>query len=233
MENNTIFHFFFISSMEWTDDHDKILLREIIATDLFLYKKGSPDRGKIWETIVERLNKVDQPKFTIKEKRAVRDRWNLLQAKFKRKQQEELAASGIDCELSEKDALIEDLCEKEESFSAKEKKKVADKEAAEEIRTKAMERMASKRKSPESVHVSVASGAKKSRRSGGDAVEFLKEKAETELSIRQQELELQKKEQEARVRQQELQIELLREQAAQQVQISQALMHMMQNMAKK
>ena len=62
---------------------------------------------------------------------------------IKRNQREELRASGIDCELSEKNALIE---EKEDSFSGKEKKKSDDKEAAEEIRKKAMERMASKKK---------------------------------------------------------------------------------------
>lgn len=118
----------------------------MIASDLFQFKKGSPDRGKIWESIQERLNKLDHPKFTIKEKRGVRDRWNLLQAKFKRIQLEELQSSGIDCVLSEKDALIEEFCEKEDSFSAKDKKKSDDKEAAEEIRKKAMERMASKKK---------------------------------------------------------------------------------------
>ncbi|KAM7436197.1 hypothetical protein ABFA07_013954 [Porites harrisoni] len=199
----------------------------MIATEFFQCKKGSPDRGKIWESIQERLNKLDNPKFMIKEKRGVRDRWNLLQAKFKRTQREELQASGIDCELSEKDTLIEELCEREDSFSAKDKKKSDDKEAAEEIRKKAMERM--KRKSTESA----GGSAKKSRRSGGDAVEFLKEKAQSEYSIRQQELELQRKEQEVRARQQELQIELLRKQTEQQVQISQALMTMMQNMVKK
>ncbi|CAH3137789.1 unnamed protein product [Porites lobata] len=193
--------------MEWTDDHDILLLREMIATEFFQCKKGSPDRGKIWESIQERLNKLDNPKFMIKEKRGVRDRWNLLQAKFKRTQREELQASGIDCELSEKDMLIEELCEREDSFSAKDKKKSDDKEAAEEIRKKAMERM--KRKSTESA----GGSAKKSRRSG--------------------ELELQRKEQEVRARQQELQIELLRKQTEQQVQISQALMTMMQNMVKK
>ena len=57
---------------------------------------------------------------------------------------------GFDCVLSEKDALIEELCEKEDSFSAKDKKESVDKEAAEEIRKKAMERMASKKKSNES-----------------------------------------------------------------------------------
>nr|XP_058946843.1 uncharacterized protein LOC131774777 [Pocillopora verrucosa] len=204
--------------MEWTDDHDILLLREMIASELFQFKKGSPDRGKIWESIQERLNKLDNPKFMIKEKRGVRDRWNLLQAKFKRTQREELQASGIDCELSEKDALIEELCEKEDSFSAKDKKKSDDKEAAEEIRKKAMERVASKKKSNESA----GGSAKKSRRSGGDAVEFLKEKAQSEYSIRQQE-----------ARQQELQIELLQKQTEQQVQISQALMTMMQNLVKK
>ncbi|CAH3141186.1 unnamed protein product [Pocillopora meandrina] len=145
--------------MEWTDDHDILLLREMIASELFQFKKGSPDRGKSWESIQERLNKLDNPKFMIKEKRG-------------------------------KDALIEELCEKEYSFSAKDKKKSDDKEAAEEIRKKAMERMASKKKSNESA----GGSAKKSRRSGGDAVEFLKEKAQSEYSIRQQELELQRKE---------------------------------------
>ena len=40
--------------MEWTDDHDNLLLREMIASELFQFKKGSPDRGKIWESIQER-----------------------------------------------------------------------------------------------------------------------------------------------------------------------------------
>ena len=58
----------------------------------------------------------------VKKKKDVRDRWSLLQTKFKRTQQEKLRASGIDCKLSENDALMKELCEKEDSFSAKEKK---------------------------------------------------------------------------------------------------------------
>lgn len=193
-------------TMEWIDEHDILLLREMIASELFQFKKGSPDRGKIWESIHERLNKLNNPKFMIKEKRGgVRDRWNLLQTKFKRTQREELRAS----------ALIEELCEKEDSFSVKEKKKSDDKEAAGEIRKKAMERTAPKKQSSESA----GGRAKKSLRSGGYAFEFLKEKAESEYSIRREELELQRKEQEARSRQQELQLKLLRKQAEQQVQL--------------
>ena len=101
---------------------------------------------------------------------------------FKRIQREELQSSGIDCVLSEKDALIEELCDKEDSFSSKDKKKSVDKEAAEEIRKKAMERIAPppKKKSNESA----GGSAKKMRRSAGNAVEFLREKALSEYSIR-------------------------------------------------
>ena len=80
-----------------------------IASELLKFKKGIPDRGKVWESSQESLNKLDNEKFTIKEKRGVRDRWNVLQAEFKRIQQENLQASCIDCELSEKDALKEEL----------------------------------------------------------------------------------------------------------------------------
>ena len=91
--------------MEWTDDHDILISREMIASKLCQFKKGSPDRDKILESIQKRLNKLEHPKFTIKEKRGLRDCWNLLQAKVKRMQREELQTSGIDCELSEKNAL--------------------------------------------------------------------------------------------------------------------------------
>jgi len=37
--------------MQWTDDHDILLLREMIASKLFQFKKGSLDRGKIWKSI--------------------------------------------------------------------------------------------------------------------------------------------------------------------------------------
>ena len=89
-----------------------------------------------------------------------------------------------------------------------------------------MERMAWNKKSNEPA----GGSAEKSRRSGGDAVEFLKA---SEYSISKQELELQRKEQKARPRRQEPQIELLRNQIEQQMQISQALMTMMQNLVKK
>ena len=58
---------------------------------------------------------------------------------------EELQASGIHAEISESDVIIEDLIDKEDTAvdSVKDGKKnaEADKKAAEEVRTKAMERL--------------------------------------------------------------------------------------------
>jgi len=84
---------------------------------------------------------------------------------------EELQASGIDAEVSESDAIIEDFIGKEDAAvdSGKDgkKKAEADKKAAEEIRTKAMERFgqSSKRNGDEG-----EAAKKKKGKSGSDAV---------------------------------------------------------------
>ena len=49
--------------MEWSEEHDIILLREMISREIFSFKKGSPDRGKTWESIQEFLNQMENPKF--------------------------------------------------------------------------------------------------------------------------------------------------------------------------
>ena len=109
---------------------------------------------------------------------------------------EELQASGIDAEVSESDAIIEDLIGKEDAAvdSGKDgkKKAEADKKAAEEIRAKAMERFgqSSKRNGDEGEGVK-----KKKRKSGSDAVEFLREKAKLDHSLKEEELQLRKDQQ--------------------------------------
>ena len=84
--------------MEWTDEHG-ILLHEMIASELLQFKKDSPDRGKIWESIHERLKKLYNPQLMIKEKRGVRDQWNQLQTKFNTLSEKsfKLVASIVSC----------------------------------------------------------------------------------------------------------------------------------------
>ena len=104
--------------MEWSEEHDISFLREMAASDIFMYKKGSVDRGKVWDDIIGRLNRNQNPTLVIKKKRGVRDRWSLLLNKFKKQMVDEESASGIaPNDISEKDNLIEELMEKRREFS--------------------------------------------------------------------------------------------------------------------
>ena len=84
--------------MEWTNQHDTLFLRDVRASDLYETRKGSPERGTLWDQIAARLNSLTDPKFNVN-KRSLRDRFNLLMSKFKAKNREEERASGISPEV--------------------------------------------------------------------------------------------------------------------------------------
>ena len=138
------FPLFHSRPMEWSEEHDVLFLREMLARNIFGTKKGSPARGLAWEAIVDSLNEIHSPKFQLKDKKAVRERWNLLRKKFSKKKSEEEKASGISVEeLTEKESLIEELVEREDTIQAKaesaSKQQLKDNETAEDIRKKRME----------------------------------------------------------------------------------------------
>ena len=59
-----------------------------------------------WEAIVDSLNEIHSSKFQLKDKKAVRELWNLLRKKFCKKMRDEEKASGISVEeLTEKESL--------------------------------------------------------------------------------------------------------------------------------
>lgn len=68
--------------MEWTE-HDVSMLREMVVSDVFAFKKGSVIRREAWNSIAEKLNQFNFPMFRIKDKRGVRQRWGLRKRKFK------------------------------------------------------------------------------------------------------------------------------------------------------
>ena len=114
----------------------------MLVRNVFGVKKGSPARGAAWEAIVSQLKEIHSPKFQLKDKKAVRERWNLLRKKFTRKMKDEEKASRItvEAELTEKESLIEELVDREdnattESDSAS-KQQLKGKETAEDIRKK-------------------------------------------------------------------------------------------------
>ena len=133
--------------MEWTDEHDLLMLREMVVSDVFSFKKGSGvSRGDAWDSMAEKLNQIDSPQFRIKDKRGVRERWVLLRRKFSSKIREEEAASSVVIEdLTEKEVLIEQLIEREDTIKPDDNRPSVqqknDSDKAEDIRKEAMESM--------------------------------------------------------------------------------------------
>lgn len=193
--------------MEWTENHDVVLCREILLTDPFQSKQRTVQRGQLWQSIADHLNDAVELKFKVS-KRGVRERYSLLAEKFKKNTRNEERASGIDTEMTELDILVEEIIAKEEHSeethqnSTAENKKKADQSKADgtDMRLKAMETLkeSNKRKGEDSEK------QKHKRTRGSDAVEYLREKMEIETHLREKELELKRKDQEKEVQKQVL-----------------------------
>jgi len=191
-------------TMHWTSDHDRLLVREVLAVNPHQEPKGSTERSKLWEEIAINLNAIPKPKFSVT-LRSVRDHMNLvLIKKYKKKIADEEKASGIDVDdPSELDVALEEICEKAESsdrdqqtLSEGRREKIEkEKKEAEDMRTKAMEKVGetNARKRVECDDSDQADiKPKRGRRTGGETIAYLKEKSEKELEIRHEELQLKK-----------------------------------------
>ena len=109
--------FFFRMTMKWTKGHDELLVNEILLFEPYTYKEGTLEHGNIWNNIAESLNQVKQPAFSVT-KRSVKDRYNLLASKHKKKRKDEERASGIspeDSELSKGLQQLEEMFEQADS----------------------------------------------------------------------------------------------------------------------
>ena len=126
-----------------------MLCREILVVDpLTGSKKGTVARGTKWEEVVaENLNKIQQVYFKV-DKRTVRDRYNLLSKELRNKLKRESKESGIETDLTEVEMALEELNEKEDAAETEQRvvenqrkvKDIQDRENAESVRKKAMER---------------------------------------------------------------------------------------------
>ena len=102
--------------------------------------------GQVWESIADNLSSIREPTFNV-DQRALRDYNKKLITRFKRKQREELSASGINPEETELDLMLAEIVEREESSEVilqyeKEKKMKnveEDRITADDMQRKAME----------------------------------------------------------------------------------------------
>ena len=160
-------------------------------------KKGSNERGEAWTQIAKQLSGSDELVFRV-DQRGVREGMERLRTNYKAKMTEEESASGITVEeISELDALIckiieqERMAEEARESNANWKENDADKKTAEEMRKVAMERHRETTKRSEDEDNT--DKKVKRRKSGGDAVEFLKEKAQMEKELRKEEIAIKKR----------------------------------------
>ena len=183
--------------MYWTEEHNIILCRDVLFENPYKYKKGSPQRSETWRKIVDILNKCATPQFNV-DHRAVRDHLNVLVNKHKKKIRAEERASGISPdEPSELDELIQQIIALEESAPtdtcSKDKAEKDDRAKAEDVRMKAMERLSQTKK--RELEEDGEDKPKRRRRTTGDAMEYLKERAQKNAEIREKELHLEKERQ--------------------------------------
>lgn len=136
--------------MCWTEEHDKGLVREIIAHTPFdgPTKKGTPAQGAKWNAVINRLLQIREPSFKVgSEQKAVSNHYNLLALKYRQKIKEEERASGVSIpELTELEKGLEILVEWEDATDLEQKQTAAQKKRAreekmnaEEVRNRAME----------------------------------------------------------------------------------------------
>ena len=178
--------------------HDDLFIREILVFEPWNFKKGSPERGNCWKSIAESLNKIVDPSFRV-EDRSVRDRFKLLEKKYIKKTNEMDRASGIAPEEeSEMEKGLREIIElfKDSDLTKhleKEKQREAmdnEMQQAEELRLQSLETIGetSRRKGSDREETAPK------RRKSDDTINYLREKSEKEMHVRQQELELKKAE---------------------------------------
>ena len=186
-------------AMFWTEEHDIMLCREILTVNPFTgTKKGTVQRGAKWNEIVDNLMNIENPKFKV-DQRAARDRYTLLSQKLRRKLREEEQASGIDADMTEVEDALEDIIDIEDNsvkqveYEADVKMKEMDKEkqTAEDVRKRAMEKLGETQKRKGDVENERRS--KKKRSNGSDTLAFLREKNMMESEMRKEKMEMKRR----------------------------------------
>ena len=70
--------------MVWTNKHNEVLVQEMYLFEPWNFKRGSKQRGQVWERISDSLNQYESPKFTVNQK-SVRDHYIFLEKEQEKK----------------------------------------------------------------------------------------------------------------------------------------------------
>ena len=122
-------------------------MREMISKELFSQNPGTRERGAVWQAIATTLNSL--PEFSNATQRGVRDRFMNIMKKFTAATNKEIRSTGLGGDdITERDVLLEELTalhqdtEKRyaEGQQLKKSNEETERNAALDIRNRAMER---------------------------------------------------------------------------------------------
>ena len=162
--------------MFWTYDHEVILCREVVNVNPYTTKKGSKQRSSMWEKIADTLNKCAVPKLISGQ---LETTWEFLFTSIRN--------------LLDTITALEESGEAElqETQGTRSKKLQYDRAKAEDVRLKAMEKLSETKKGDSSADES-DDKPKRQRRSGGDAMQYLAERAKVSDQLKEEELKMRK-----------------------------------------
>ena len=203
--------------MKWSVKHDTIFGRELLSWELWKHRSGTRERGNCLDEICKILNNIKEPQFCVSQK-GLRDRLKILERDSKARKRDSERGSGISPEYREIDQIMEGYMERrEEEEKTKEShtdvdRKHQDKAAGEEMRERAMERLAKTKKR------NGKDEPRKNRQKSGDTLDYLRETAERDSQLRQDELDMKRRQDEATVATQQALFTQLRDQQQLQMQ---------------
>ena len=97
--------------MKWTEEHEVVMLRELMLMQPWQHRKGTSERGDDWEKLAISLNAIPNPQFRVTQ-RSVRDHYSTMEKRRRKKVREEDRASGIAPEEDkELDQLLDEIME--------------------------------------------------------------------------------------------------------------------------
>ena len=200
--------------MDWSPEHDELLIREILTVEPYLHKPKTVKRGQTWTQLAEILNSIPNPSFRVNQ-RAVRDRWTFLKKAYSKKITTQEKGTGTnDPDPTEVEIGIADIIGKIESASTHwddgdDKKKIEqERKNAEEVRAKCLETFSETKKRVSEDDES----PKRKRSSGSETIAFLQSKLDNDAKFREQELQLRKMEGEQKRKAMELQEKMFADQ---------------------
>lgn len=129
-------------AMKWSEGHDIFFLKEVLQFKPWQHKKGTTERGEVWGHLALLLGSNTDPLFHVTQ-RSVRDRYMLLEKRYRKKVADDKKASGTSPNQSEVDILLEEivaLFDEADQLHESNKRKIQEEASqAEEMRNASLE----------------------------------------------------------------------------------------------